>query len=93
VTAPLQAVLSSTAEGVGGGGFLQVFLQYGALGAFAVVAVIFFNRAYKRESERADKAETALAELNRDLRDKVLPVLIAATQAVAEATANVRERR
>ncbi len=86
------ATLAAAADGVSGG-FAQVFLQYGALGAFAVVAIIFFNRAYKRESERADKAEQALAELNRDMRDKVLPVLIAATQAVAEATQSVRERR
>lgn len=71
----------------------NVFLQYGALGAFAIIALVFFRTVYRRETERADRAEAALAQLNLDVREKVIPVLTEANRLVAEATALAREGR
>ena len=51
------------------------FIQFGVLGAFALVALWFFYRVYTREVDRADKAEQALAELNHDVRAMVIPAL------------------
>ncbi len=52
-----------------------VFLQFGVLGCLVLVGLYFFNRAWKDQQTRAEKAEQALAEVNRDTRDKVVPVL------------------
>lgn len=70
-----------------------VFLQYGVLGVFAIFGLAFFRTVYKRESERADRAEAALAELNRDVRDKVIPVLTEANRTVSEAALLLRETK
>lgn len=70
-----------------------VFLQYGVLGAFALFGLWFFRTVYKRETERADRAEAALAELNRDVREKVIPVLTEAARAAADAAIVLRDAR
>lgn len=72
---------------------VPVFLQYGVLGVFALCGLWFFRTVYKRETERADRAEAALAELNRDLREKVIPVLTEATRATADAAIAMRDVR
>jgi hypothetical protein len=75
------------------GEITAVFLQYGVLGAFALFGLWFFRTVYKRETERADRAEAALADLNRDVREKVIPVLTEAARAVADATLVMRNAR
>lgn len=70
-----------------------VFLQYGVLGVFALFGLWFFRTVYKRESERADRAEAALADLNRDVREKVIPVLTEAARATADAAIVMRDAR
>lgn len=65
---------------------VAVFLQFGVLGAFALVALWFFLRVYKRESDRADRAEAGKSDLEREVRDKVIPALTDATRAATEAT-------
>lgn len=75
------------------GDLASVFLQYGVLGAFAIIALVFFRTVYCRETKRADRAEAALAQLNLDVREKVIPVLTEANRLVAEATALAREGR
>jgi hypothetical protein len=72
---------------------IAVFAQYGVLGVFSLVALAFYRTAYRRETERADRAEVALADLNRDVREKVIPVLTEATRATADATMAMRQSR
>jgi hypothetical protein len=79
-------------------GVVATFLQFGVLGGFALVALWFFMRVYKRESDRADREATARYELEREIRDKVIPVLTEFTRAGTElvglvATLRDRERR
>ena len=83
-----------------GGQIVDGLAQNGPLG-LAVLALGWL--AYKlitRETARADRAEAALAQLNKELRDDVIPAMVAAThasadatQAVRDATAILRERR
>ena len=75
------------------------FLQYGVLGAVAIVLLWFSFNAIVRERERADRetaradrAEAALAELNKDMREKVIPALTEATRVCTEAIAVIRGR-
>lgn len=52
-----------------GGIDLGVFAQFGAVGAIAVLGIVFAKGAYARERERADRAEAdnrALREQNRE---------------------------
>jgi hypothetical protein len=70
-----------------------VFLQYGVLGAFAIIALAFFRTVYRRETQRADRAEAALSELNRDIREKVIPVLTEANRTVADAAILLRDAK
>ncbi len=80
-------------------GIAAVFLQFGVLGAFALVSLWFFLRVYKRESERADKEAAARYELEREIRDKVIPLLAEFSRAGNEVVGLVsdlqrdRERR
>lgn len=76
VTAPSGANTSSV---------VAVFLQFGVLGAFALVSLWFFLRVYKRESDRADRAEAAKSELEREVRGLVIPALTEANRASTEA--------
>lgn len=75
------------------GEIISVFLQYGVLGAFALFGLWFFRMVYKRETERADRAEAALSDLNRDVREKVIPVLTEAARAAADAAIAMRDAR
>lgn len=70
-----------------------VFLQFGVLGAFALLALWFFLTVYKREVERADRAEVALAALNSDVREKVIPALTDTIRVNAELQELLREKR
>lgn len=70
-----------------------VFLQYGVLGIFALFGLWFFKTVYKRETERADRAEASLAELNRELRTEIVPVLKEAARAAADAAIVMRDAR
>lgn len=75
------------------GGVVDVFLQFGVLGALVLVGLFFFNRVWKEQQARAERAETALAELNRDLRDKVVPVLATVAAVLKDAERAIVERR
>jgi len=74
-------------------GITGVFLQFGVLGAFALLALWFFLTVYKREVSRADAAEAALAVLNADLRDKVIPALHDTIRVNQELKEILREQR
>lgn len=74
-------------------GVNSVFLQYGALGAFAIIAIIFFFKVWKRESDRADKAQAEKDALNKDLKEQVIPLLTDCVRALAQLAELIRERR
>lgn len=74
-------------------GLSESFLQYGVLGAVALLGLWFVLTAYRREVNRADSAEKGLAELNREVREKVIPALTEATTALVECARTLRDRR
>lgn len=75
------------------GSVTGVFIQFGVLGAFALLALWFFMTVYKREVDRADRAEEALAQLNAQVRDKVIPALTDTVRVNAELQELLRDLR
>lgn len=80
-----------------------VLVQYGALGVLALVAIIavrvLFNQVQadkQRETDRADRNEAALLELNRAVQEKIIPAaleMVSTTKALIELMAQERNRR
>lgn len=58
---------------------LALLLQYGVLGIFAVLLVVYAKSSIKRERDAADRAEAQVRELNDFIRDKLLPAQVEAT--------------
>jgi hypothetical protein len=61
----------------------EAYLQYGAMGLLALLAVIAVrvlflqNRQFtERETARADRNEEALRELNRSVQEKIIPAAL-----------------
>jgi hypothetical protein len=75
------------------GGAAGVFLQFSVLGAVALLGLWFVLTAYRREVARGDAAEKALAELNREVRDKVIPALTDAARAMSDCVGLLRDKR
>ena len=69
---------------------VDVFLQYGAIGAILVATLIFAKQSIKREQDRADRQEAEVKRLNDLLVDKTIPALVAATQAIQASQAIVQ---
>jgi hypothetical protein len=76
----------------------EVLLQYGALGALAVAALmavrVMFARlstAYDRERERADRLEKELQALNTAVRSEYIGTIAHASQIIQEATRAVAD--
>lgn len=79
---------------------VSVFVQYGALGIIALLALgavrVLFSRETKSldlERARADRLEAELRQLNITIRDRYVETLSAATRAISEALDVTRERR
>jgi ElaB/YqjD/DUF883 family membrane-anchored ribosome-binding protein len=72
-----------------------VFLQYGVVGALCVVLAVVLSRvswaAYKRERERADKAEAKLDVVNERITTRLEDVVRSAGQALAAANEYLRD--
>lgn len=68
-----------------------VLLQYGAIGAFVVVLGVFAWRAYKRESERADRLEQQLLEANNRIIDRFAEVLTQTRDALVQSNDYLRD--
>jgi len=71
----------------GGGDPISIILQYGVLGAFAVLLVLYAKSSIKREQDRTERAEQQIIELNAFVRNELLPKQVEATllhQQVAE---------
>jgi hypothetical protein len=71
----------------------SVFLNYGALGAITVILVVFARAAYKRESERADAANSEVARLNQVIQDRYLTALTETNTALTETNRILAELR
>ena len=85
-------MFSAVAQGAAGS-ITATFLQFGVLGAVALLGLWFVLTAYRREVARGDAAEKSLAELNREMRDKIIPALTEATGALVECAHILRDRR
>jgi hypothetical protein len=79
--------LLAQATDVGG-----VFLQYGALGGIALLALLAVRVLYNRANEdlsyhrqRADRLEDELRALNATMREQYIKVIGPATEAISDA--------
>ncbi len=52
---------------------LQLLLQYGVLGIFAVLLIIYTRGSIAREREKYDQAQKQVEELNSFIRTELLP--------------------
>lgn len=71
-------------------GQAAVFIQYGALGAISLCAMLAVRVLFQRETKsldleraRADRLEEELRKLNQSITEKYIPVLERATTAIA----------
>lgn len=69
----------------GAGSEFSAIAQYGVLGAFAILLVLFARTAYKRETDRSDRLELENTRLNNSIQEKVIPALVQANTALEEA--------
>jgi hypothetical protein len=70
-----------------------IFLQYGLIGAVALVLGIFARRAINSTEARAQRLEDDNRRLYQMMTDQMIPALTKATEAVADATAIMAEIR
>lgn len=77
----------------GGGLGLDTLVQTGVTGSLAAVLLVFARTAYLRETQRADRLETQLGELNRTVLDRYAGALSEAARAVADATETLARAR
>lgn len=70
---------------------LEPLLQYGAIGVFLALLVIFARSQVLREQKRADDSASEVIRLNNIMQEKTIPALIAATQAIASAQAILQQ--
>jgi hypothetical protein len=77
-----------------GGDPLGVLLQYGPLGAFAILLILYTKSSITREQQRTERCEQQVKELNDYIRSELLPKQVQATllhQQVAEVLAEAVE--
>lgn len=65
--------------------------QYGVLGIFAILLILFARISYKRETDRSDRAEAEIARLNAWLQEKAIPALLASARANEDSQELLRE--
>lgn len=81
---------------------IKEFAGYGIVGIVAIILAIVAYRGWKndqerwkdtldRERARADRAEAANTDLNREMREKVMPLLAEVARANGELVREVRE--
>lgn len=77
----------------------SVFIQYGALGVIALLALgavrVLFAREVKAldlERQRADRLEDELRKLNVSIQERYVATLVEATKAISEALDATRGR-
>lgn len=67
--------------------------QYGAIGTLCALLVAFAFRAWKRETERADRLEAENGRLHGDIQEKAIPALLASATALTEVTELLRDQQ
>lgn len=67
------------AASVTSGDPLQLLLQYGVLGIFAVLLIIYTRGSITREREKSDQAAAQVEKLNDFIRNELLPKQVEAT--------------
>lgn len=77
----------------------DVFVQYGALGVIAGLALAAVRVMFKRETDahdqeraRADRLEAELLKLNEAVRTQYISTVAEATKAIGDALSVVRRR-
>lgn len=83
-------ILAATASNLSVEG---IFLQYGLIGAVALVLGFYAQRAIKATEERAKRLEDDNRRLYGIMSDQMIPALTKATGAVSDATAVMTEIR
>jgi hypothetical protein len=58
---------------------ITALLQYGVLGVFASVLLLYTRSSIAREREKGDRAEQQVKELNDFIRNELLPKQVEAT--------------
>ena len=58
---------------------LQALLQYGVLGIFAMMLIVYTRGSIARERDKSDQAEQQVKELNNFIRSELLPKQVEAT--------------
>ena len=58
---------------------IDLLLQYGVLGVFAILLIMYTRSSIKRELDKADRAEAQVKELNDFIRNELLPKQVEAT--------------
>src|SRR3954454_18948939 len=58
---------------------LAQLLQYGVLGIFAMLLIVYTRGSIAREREKSDQAEAQVKELNEFIRTELLPKQVEAT--------------
>lgn len=58
---------------------LTLLLQYGVLGIFAVLLIMYTRGSINREREKGDRAEATVKELNDFIRNELLPKQVETT--------------
>lgn len=86
-----------------GTGTTEAFIQYGALGLLALTALIGVRTLFQqvqadkqRETDRADRNEEALRDLNRAVQERIIPAaldMVTTTKALIDLMAQERTRR
>ena len=81
----------------------SVLVQYGALGVLALVAILAVRVLFiqvsndkQRETQRADRNEAALQELNKTVQEKIIPAaldMVSTTKSLIDLIAQERSRR
>lgn len=89
-----------SARAATGGAITDVFVQYSALGAVALLALLAVRVLYMREAaaldlerKRRDEAEAELRAMNLKMQDTIVPILTEATRVISEVLEQTRERR
>lgn len=85
-------LLVDAAQGGSGLG-LGALVQTGVTGSLAAILLVFARTAYLRETQRSDRLETQLGELNRTVLDRYAGALAEAARAVADATETLSRAR
>ncbi len=69
----MQHILAQAAQQASSTDPLQLLLQYGVLGIFAVLMIIYTRGSIAREREKYDQAQLQVDKLNEFIRVELLP--------------------